>query len=138
VLYVSVLDGPARVVVQAAVRGEYRPDRVVFLHMTGEPRPDGLPGATFVTDKQLVFGYNDLQGERWSSCMMTDWALPEINLERCDQCGRCIDRCPSDAVEMGSNGPFIARPQDCTYCTDCEAICTQGAITCAFEIVWAK
>lgn len=39
---------------------------------------------------------------------------------------------------MGSEGPFIARPKDCTYCADCEAICPQDAISCVFEIVWAK
>ena len=70
--------------------------------------------------------------------MMTDWALPEINLRRCDRCGGCVEHCPTDAVEMGPKGPFIARPQECTFCTDCEAICTLGAITCAYEIVWAE
>jgi ferredoxin len=39
-------------------------------------------------------------------------------------------------VEMGSEGPFIARPADCTYCALCDAICSQGAITCTYEIVW--
>jgi NAD-dependent dihydropyrimidine dehydrogenase PreA subunit len=65
---------------------------------------------------------------------MRDWTLPEINLERCDRCGRCVDQCPNHAVERGPDGPFIARPEDCT---DCEAICPQGAIKCEFEIVWA-
>ena len=69
---------------------------------------------------------------------MEEWALPEINLDRCDRCGECVAYCPSGAVEMGANGPFIVHPPLCTYCTDCEAICPQGAITCAFEIVWAK
>ncbi len=69
---------------------------------------------------------------------MSNWALPEINLERCDRCGVCIEHCPTEAVDMGSEGPFIARPKDCTYCADCEAICPQDAISCVFEIVWAK
>lgn len=69
--------------------------------------------------------------------MTKEWALPEINLERCDRCGRCVAQCPNQAVEMGPDGPFIARPEDCTYCAACEAICPQGAIKCAFEIVWA-
>lgn len=69
---------------------------------------------------------------------MNDWALPLLDLERCDRCGLCVDYCPAQAVEMGPHGPFIARPRDCTYCTDCEAICPQHAILCPFEIVSAE
>ena len=68
--------------------------------------------------------------------LMTDWALPEINLHLCARCGTCVARCPTGAVEMGPEGPFIARPPDCTYCALCDAICSQGAITCTYEIVW--
>lgn len=67
---------------------------------------------------------------------MENWAVPEINLERCDRCGRCIEHCPTGAVEMGSGGPFVARPADCTYCARCDAICPRDAITCTFEIIW--
>ena len=69
---------------------------------------------------------------------MENWALPEINLLLCDRCGLCVAECPGHAVEMGAQGPFIARPADCTYCAQCDAICPQGAITCAYEIVWAS
>lgn len=68
--------------------------------------------------------------------MSVEWALPEIDLERCDRCGRCVELCPTGAAEMGPRGPFIARPADCTFCTACESVCPQGAITCHFEIVW--
>ena len=68
--------------------------------------------------------------------MMKEWALPEINLSLCNLCGICVERCPTNAAEMGVEGPFIARPADCTYCARCDAMCPQGAITCTFEIVW--
>ncbi|MDH7486397.1 MAG: 4Fe-4S binding protein [Anaerolineae bacterium] len=68
---------------------------------------------------------------------MQNWALPEINLLLCDRCGLCVAECPASAVEMGAQGPFIARPADCTYCAQCDAICPRGAITCTYEIVWA-
>ncbi|MGD8998465.1 MAG: 4Fe-4S binding protein [Anaerolineae bacterium] len=68
--------------------------------------------------------------------MATDWALPQINLNRCDRCGICVELCPKNAVELGVNGPDIARPEDCTYCTECEALCPQGAIACPYVIVW--
>jgi NAD-dependent dihydropyrimidine dehydrogenase PreA subunit len=69
---------------------------------------------------------------------MNERIVPEIDLEKCDRCGRCVSYCPSDAVEMGAQGPLIVRPDDCTYCAQCDAICPQGAITCTFEIVWEQ
>ncbi|MFN3763704.1 MAG: ATP-binding protein, partial [Anaerolineae bacterium] len=51
---------------------------------------------------------------------MDERVLPEINLALCNRCGACIFICPTHAVEMGPDGPFIARPQDCTYCAECE------------------
>lgn len=67
---------------------------------------------------------------------MDNWALPEIDLLRCNRCGACVEQCPGSAVEMGTEGPFIVRPADCTYCAQCEALCPQGAIACTYEIVW--
>ena len=66
------------------------------------------------------------------------WALPEISWTLCDRCGTCIEQCPTGAVEMGPEGPSVARPTDCTHCALCEEICPRGAITCAFEIVWEE
>jgi len=58
--------------------------------------------------------------------------VPEINLALCTRCGACLFACPVHAVEMGPDGPFIARPQDCTYCAECETI------SAAYEIVWGS
>jgi len=67
---------------------------------------------------------------------MQDWAVPEIDRQRCTLCGVCVEQCPVGAVEMGPEGPFIARPKDCTYCALCEAICPERAISARYEIVW--
>jgi len=67
---------------------------------------------------------------------MLNWVLPEIDQDLCNRCGLCVERCPTNAVEMTPSGPVIARPADCTYCTECESVCPQGAVRCGYEIVW--
>jgi ferredoxin len=85
-----------------------------------------LPPRTAQDRKAVVFLLRDME-ER---------IVPQFDLSRCDRCGLCVERCPTSAVEMASAGPFIARPGDCTYCAQCEALCPQGAILCPYEIVW--
>jgi NAD-dependent dihydropyrimidine dehydrogenase PreA subunit len=72
---------------------------------------------------------------RTNGSPMEDWALPEINLLLCNRCGDCIEQCPPGAMEMGSDGPFIAQPADCIYCALCDAVCPQGAIIYTCEII---
>ena len=62
-------------------------------------------------------------------------AIPEIDLSKCDGCGVCVERCPSAATGLVNAKLVIVRPEDCTYCADCEALCPTGAISCPFEIV---
>jgi NAD-dependent dihydropyrimidine dehydrogenase PreA subunit len=67
---------------------------------------------------------------------MNAWVLPQIDLDRCTQCGACVSGCTGNALQMGAHGPLFVQPENCTYCTDCEPLCPSGAITCAFEITW--
>jgi NAD-dependent dihydropyrimidine dehydrogenase PreA subunit len=61
--------------------------------------------------------------------------LPRIKLELCDGCGICVDGCPVHAVNLVNGKAAIARPEECDYCTECEALCPQQAISCPLEIV---
>ncbi len=91
-----------------------------------------------MTDTQVTFVVDTLPSCWYNFVEMTGWALPEINTALCNRCGICVQHCSTHAVEMGPEGPYIARPQDCDYCATCDAICPQGAITCAYEIVWGE
>jgi len=65
-------------------------------------------------------------------------AIPEIDLDKCDGCGDCVEFCPSGIVGLVNGKATIVRPEDCNYCMDCEIFCPSGAISCPFEIVLAK
>ncbi len=68
---------------------------------------------------------------------MSTQSLPQFNQALCTRCGNCIEGCPTHATDMREDGPVIARPEDCTYCAECEALCPDGAITVTYQIVWA-
>ncbi len=65
-------------------------------------------------------------------------AIPEVDRDKCTGSGNCVEQCPTDAVEMVEGKAMIVRPEDCNYCTECEAVCPSGAIKCPLEIVLAK
>jgi ferredoxin len=62
-------------------------------------------------------------------------ALPTLDLDKCDGCGRCMRVCPAQALGLGQDQVHILH-SDCDYCGECEAVCPTGAISCPFEIVW--
>jgi len=63
-------------------------------------------------------------------------SIPEVDLEACAGCGDCVRLCRGHAVELVEGKATIVRPQECDYCTECEAYCPSGAIKCPFEIVF--
>ena len=48
----------------------------------------------------------------------------------CKGCRICVEFCPADALEIGSDGnAFLAHPEACTRCGICETNCPDFAIT---------
>jgi len=74
--------------------------------------------------------------QKGSVFMADAWILPEIDLEKCNRCGKCVSACATGALAMGVSEPFFLNPQYCTFCTSCEPVCPTGAIRCDFEIGW--
>lgn len=60
---------------------------------------------------------------------------PEINLELCDGCGRCVTACPHGALEVVGGKVTLARPDDCSWDGECELACPQGAIQVPYAVV---
>ena len=62
---------------------------------------------------------------------------PEIDLEKCNNCGKCVTRCPSRAIVMDKVANITGINYDkCIFCVLCEEICPVGAakITNKFEL----
>lgn len=59
------------------------------------------------------------------------WALSESDfLSACTGCGACVDRCPEHVLARDASGRarFEPRAGECTFCGDCAAACTPGAL----------
>ncbi len=61
--------------------------------------------------------------------------LPRIDRAVCTGCGDCVDVCHASALTIREQIALIENPDDCDYCTDCEAVCPVNAIACPFEVI---
>jgi MinD superfamily P-loop ATPase len=63
--------------------------------------------------------------------------MPELDLDKCDLCGLCVDVCRCEAIVMNGESITITDTEACGWCSLCEAVCPRDAIVCAFEIVFS-
>ncbi len=54
--------------------------------------------------------------------------FPIIDEDKCQQCGDCMDVCPTDVMEMDEGVTKVANPADCLGCDSCIAVCEPEAI----------
>ncbi len=60
---------------------------------------------------------------------------PVVILEKCNGCGLCVSVCRCSALVIVNNLVNVLEVDDCGWCTQCEAVCPTGAISCPFEII---
>jgi ferredoxin len=61
--------------------------------------------------------------------------MPIIDPGKCDGCGLCVSVCHCHALGIVNKIIAIREVVECDWCTDCEAVCPTGAISCPFEII---
>ncbi|MEZ4869974.1 MAG: 4Fe-4S binding protein [Caldilineaceae bacterium] len=69
---------------------------------------------------------------------MATQPVPQIDWQRCTGCGRCIEICPTQALDQAADKAYLRYPDRCTYCTACEEVCPTAAIALPFMIVLIK
>jgi len=58
------------------------------------------------------------------------YAWIEVDRDKCNKCGICIDMCPMDVLHFESKGyPYMKYRDDCWYCEVCTFLCPRKAIT---------
>ena len=66
---------------------------------------------------------------------MKTMLTPHIEPDKCDGCGLCVSVCCRNGLMLANGVVVIVAGFECDWCTQCEAVCISGAITCPFEIV---
>jgi MinD superfamily P-loop ATPase len=61
--------------------------------------------------------------------------MPIIDAEKCNGCGLCVGVCRCHGLVIINKIITIIETVECDWCTDCEAVCPTGAISCPFEII---
>lgn len=61
--------------------------------------------------------------------------MPIINRSKCQACGLCVSVCACGALVMVNHDVQVIEMEGCGWCTMCELVCPNEAITCPFEIV---
>lgn len=64
--------------------------------------------------------------------------LPQIDPARCTGCGRCVDVCPTQALDQDHGLAYLRYPERCSYCLACEDICPEDAIALPFAVIFAS
>ena len=56
--------------------------------------------------------------------------FPVIDVNKCINCGACLDFCSNDVFEVGDIVMIISNPCNCVVgCSSCQKICNSDAIT---------
>ncbi|MCL6591687.1 MAG: NADH-quinone oxidoreductase subunit NuoB [Firmicutes bacterium] len=64
---------------------------------------------------------------------------PEISVVRCNNCGKCVRRCPSRAIVIRETAPKIGINLDeCIFCLLCAEVCPSNAIHIVKEFELAQ
>ena len=65
--------------------------------------------------------------------------MPEIDRDKCDGCGLCIEVCSCRVLVLVNNVVEVKEKMGCQqcskWCTMCEMVCPVGAIQCPFEVI---
>ncbi len=65
--------------------------------------------------------------------------MPEIDRDKCDGCGLCIEVCSCRVLVLVNNVVEVKEKMGCQqcskWCTMCEMVCPVGAILCPFEVI---
>lgn len=99
------------------------------------PATDKIPIAKLAQGQSIVLEASARLGlgkdhAKWQSCVVGYKYLPiiEVDLEKCTECGDCVEECPRKIFKLGKNKLIITDPINCSLCLLCVEKCDFDAI----------
>jgi len=89
-------------------------------------RLDGKLNVRFSIRAAAGFGGAESRADR-GAFRRNKW-LPLIDTDGCVGCGRCVEVCAHDCLEMIWAFATLVRPERCTSGGDCEEVCREDVI----------
>ena len=59
----------------------------------------------------------------------THWGKIEVDADKCNGCGQCVDNCPGKVPAVGDDGIAYMSIDECFSCSNCAVTCPEEAIT---------
>ena len=59
---------------------------------------------------------------------------PVFDETKCIKRQKCLTSCPGYILEMGTNAPRVAFPDECWHCGCCRVACGRGVISFEFPL----
>jgi formate dehydrogenase (NADP+) beta subunit len=59
---------------------------------------------------------------------------PVVDEALCEKCGKCVENCPGNVLELSPDGPKVAYPDECWHCGVCRMYCPVGGISYRFKL----
>jgi ferredoxin len=55
--------------------------------------------------------------------------MPDVDEKNCNGCGKCVDKCPENAIALSDKGVAEISKDKCTRCHKCVKTCPNEAIS---------
>lgn len=59
--------------------------------------------------------------------------LLNVNYEKCNFCGKCVEVCPKNILDIKDNALVITDILECTLCMSCQEVCPENAISVEWD-----
>ncbi|HEX59138.1 MAG TPA: DNA-directed RNA polymerase subunit D [Methanomicrobia archaeon] len=82
---------------------------------------------------RLGVGKKHAKWQPVTACGYKNMPIVEIDEEKCDACGKCVEECPKRILEVSLGTVTVKDEKLCSLCKLCESVCDRNAIKVLYD-----